>query len=78
MKFRVTFKDPDTLHDAIRDAVVSEVAKLELDDDEREAVIDKRCEKVGDAVSKWFKWSEYVTIECDTDAGTATVIPHGG
>lgn len=28
--------------------------------------------------AKWVKYGEYVTIEFDTDAGTATVVPAGG
>jgi hypothetical protein len=73
MIFRVTMKDPDTLHDAIQDAV----AKLPmngLDDDEAELVREKRAEKVGELCGKWFEWGEYLTVEIDTTSGTCRVI----
>jgi len=76
MKFRVTMKDPDTLHDAIREAVEREVAAMpDLDDDEREAIIEKRNEKVSDKCDRWFKYSEYLTVEIDTEAMTCVVVP---
>lgn len=76
MKFRVTMKDPDTLHDAINDAVRAEVAKLELTDaDEVEAVAENRREKVGKLCDKWFEYGEYLTVEVDTDAQTCVVVP---
>lgn len=75
MKFRVTFKDPDTLGDAIREAVTGEVAAMQLaNTEERDALIDIRVRRVGEQVGKWFHYGEYVTVELDTDAGTATVI----
>jgi hypothetical protein len=76
MKFKVTMKDPDTLHDAITDAVKEELEKIGgLDDDDRDALTDKRHEAVAKITSKWFRYSEYVTIEIDTDAQTAVVCP---
>lgn len=75
MKFTVLMKDPDTLHDAIRDAVRAEVAKLGLDDvEERMAVEERRHEKVGEVCSRWFKYGEYLAVEIDTEAGTCTVL----
>ena len=75
MKFTVTFKDPDTLGDAIRDAVIKDVATMGLlSTDEADAVTDLRIEKVGAACERWFTYGEYVSIEVDTDAGTAIVL----
>jgi hypothetical protein len=78
MIFRVTMKDPDTLHDAIRDAV----AKLPmegLDDEEAELVREKRAEKVGELCSrKWFEYGEYLTVEIDTEAKICVVVPKKG
>lgn len=75
MKFTVTFKDPDTLDDSIRDAVCAEVAKMGLDEDEAGIVIGLRRERASAACSRWFEYGEYVRIEVDTDAGTAIVVP---
>jgi uncharacterized protein YggE len=75
MKFTVTMKDPDTLHDAIDEAVTEDVAKMEgLDEDERQAVIDARKEKVQELCNKWFEYGEYLRVEIDTEAKTCTVL----
>lgn len=74
MKFTVSMKDPDTLHDCIRDAVKAEVAKLGLSDDEAEALEEVRHEKVSDVCSRWFQYGEYLRVEIDTEAGTCTVL----
>lgn len=76
MKFTVTMKDPDTLHDSIREVVAEEVnAMANLDAEEKEGVIDNRVENTLALCKTWFEYSEYVSIEIDTDAKTATVLP---
>lgn len=75
MKFRVTMKDPDTLIDAVNDAVAESIKGLGLDDGERAAVAEKRAEKTLNLCGKWFGYSEYLTVEIDTDAMTCVVIP---
>lgn len=77
MKFRMTMKDPNTLVDAISDAV-KELPLSDLPEDEREMVRDERADKVrGFCVEKWFRWGEYVTLEIDTDAQTCVVVENG-
>ena len=77
MKFRVQFKDPDTLGDAIDDAARKSAETIEgLDSDEREAVEGKRREALSKLCGTWFEHGEYVMIEIDTDAKTATVVPY--
>lgn len=74
MKIQITFKDPDVVYEAVRDAVTKEVNAIEsLDADEKESLIETRTEKVNDKLDKWIKYGEYVTIEFDTEADTATV-----
>ena len=77
MKFRVTMKDPDTLHDAISEAVAVELAQMspQIDEEEQELLAESRREKVGKICEKWFKWSEYITVEIDTEAKTCVVVP---
>lgn len=74
MKFTVQMKNPDTLHDAIREAVEIEVKALKLSEDESELVIKQRCKKVSDICSKWFRYGEYLEVEIDTEAKTCTVL----
>lgn len=78
MRFKITFKDPDTLHDCIRDELENMEKPSNLTDDEFEAVLDVRKKEMEEAAAKWFKWSEYVTVEIDTEAGTAKVVPKDG
>lgn len=76
MKFTVSMKDPDTLGDAIDEAVKYDVLEVEgLADEEREVVEEERGRKVRELCNKWFKYSEYLTVEIDTEAGTCTVLP---
>ena len=76
MKFTVSMKDPDTLDDAIADAVKSAVNEMpDLDDEEREAVQEKRQGTIRELASKWFEYGEYLRVEIDTVAKTCTVLP---
>ena len=75
MKFTVNIKDPDVFADAIQEAVTAEVAALGLAEDEAEGVIERRTEKVGAALERWVEYGEYIRVEFDTEAGTATVVP---
>jgi hypothetical protein len=76
MIFRVTMKDPDTLHDAVVDAV-RDIPLNDLDAEEAEFVREKRAEKIEDLCGRWFEYGEYLTVEIDTKAGTAIVIERG-
>ena len=76
MKFIVQMKDPDTLHDAIQEAVKEAVETIPgLSEDEREAVQEQRQEAVQELCSKWFEYGEYLRVEIDTEAGTCVVVP---
>lgn len=74
MKFRVTFKDPDVLHEAIEEAVEDTIDAAGLDEDEAEAIRDLRIKKVRDQVGKWFEYGEYLEVEIDTEKDTCTVV----
>lgn len=74
-KIKVTLKDPDVLYDAVEEQVESELQGMP--DDEAEAVHDLRVEKYQEIASTWFEYGEYLTIEIDTDAKTARVVPVG-
>jgi len=72
MKFQVMMKDPDTLYEAIEDAI-KELHIEGLDADELEAVKERRKKSVGEMCRQWFKFGEYLTVEIDTDAETCIV-----
>lgn len=75
MKIRITFKDPDGVEDAFNEVVDAALLPLGLDDEEAKIVGTKRMEELREFASKWLLDSEYITIEFDTEAGTATVVP---
>ena len=76
MKFRIQLKDPDGFHDGFDDAATESLAAIDgLSDSEKEAVKDERQSLLQSFAEKWVEYGEYITIEFDTDAGTATVFP---
>lgn len=58
MIIEVTMKTPDAL----------EMAVQGIDDEEQQQ------DEAREALSKWFRWGEYVDLRFDTEAGTAEVI----
>ena len=80
-KFRVTLKDPDGVFESVRDHALQLAAKVKAN----AAVVELRegdwatsiKEDIDDDISRWVRHGEYVTIEFDTDAGTATVVEVG-
>ncbi len=75
MKFKVTFKDPDTLNDAISNAIRNTLEPQEgFDEEEVEMVVEDRKKDIEKSVEAWVKYGEYITIEFDTELNTAIVI----
>jgi len=74
VKIKVTMKDPDTMYDAVQDAVKAEVQAMGLPEDEAESLIALRTAKEHTKMDKWFEYGEYLTVEFDTEAMTAAVI----
>lgn len=76
MKFKVTFKDPDGPQNCILEALNDFRSTLPdlMSQNEKEATCDIRYEALREALREWCEWSEYVTIEIDTEEGTATVV----
>jgi hypothetical protein len=76
MKLRIQLKDPDGFSDGVSEAVEQSIATSGItDDDEKEALTEARAEKVNKAIGRWVEYGEYVTIEFDIEAMTATVVP---
>lgn len=76
MKFTVSMKDPDTLSDAIEEAVKNDVDAMGFSDsNEADALKELRVEKVYNLCRQWFRYGEYLAVEIDTEAGTCTVLP---
>lgn len=75
MKVKVFIKDTDVLQDAVSEAVDEELKNSGLAEDEQEAVRELRIEKALDVANTWWEYGEYITVEFDTEARTARVVP---
>ena len=60
MQFRVSFKTPDAITDALSHL--------------QESTDDENYEQALEFARKFVKYDEYLTVEFDTDAGTCTVV----
>lgn len=75
MKIRVSLKDPDVMQDAVDDAVKLLPKPEGISEGEWESLRDGRADAANSAIShRWMKYGEYLVVEFDLDAGTATVI----
>ena len=81
MKFRLLFKTPDVLDGAFREHMDTHCEEHEEHDMRCDACCeleDKACQAISqikDMAEKFVEYGEYVTIEFDTSAQTATVVP---
>ena len=76
MKFKVTFKCPDVYREATLEqaAFMANLTGLPTNSDEYQMAIDGEVRKADKLAEKFVRWGEYVTVEFDTDAMTATVV----
>lgn len=73
MRFTVSMKDPDTLDDAISDAVIRSTEGMDITPAERKAIQEVRREEVREVCARWFEYGEYLRVEVDTEAKTCVV-----
>ena len=73
MKFTIQMKDPDGPFDCLNSAVEESLFDI-TGEGEKEAIRDVRFQNLKRATDKWFRYGEYLTVEFDTDKGTATVL----
>jgi hypothetical protein len=75
MKFKITMKDPDGVYDSVTEAAKQSAAEAKgIDETEREELQESRRETIDQDIRQWFKYGEYLTVEIDTEAKTATVL----
>lgn len=74
MKIKVCLKDPDGFSEAVQDACSSSLKEVPLTDKERDVLLDTRVEETWEKLEKWVDCQEYITLEFDTDNGTAVVL----
>lgn len=76
MKFKITLKDSYGVQASLRDASEQWADKVTgLETEEHDDIVRAiRRAKLEQIIGKWFKYSEYVTLEIDTAAGTCVVV----
>lgn len=70
MKFTVTMKTPDALDYALEDLEEQLSDHELLDEDDRR----DKLEEAREFAKEYMEWSEYIRVEFDTEAKTATVL----
>lgn len=74
MTFKIQMKDPDGVYESVRDAAQSSLGEAKgLTETELEKLCESRRDELDTLIRKWFQYGEYVTVEIDTEAMTATV-----
>ena len=76
MKIRICMKNPDSISDALFDAALASVAELkDISAVEKDLLVEDRREQLAEAITPWVGYQEYITVEIDTVAKTAVVLP---
>ena len=73
MIFQITFKDPDGVYESLQDEARQSLPEG-LSVNERKVLCETRREEMDEFAGKWIWASEYVTLEFDTEKGTAVVV----
>ena len=73
MKFKVTLKDPDGFYESIDEAIEDSLPGM-LTERETKALKEARREEYEERMRKWVEHGEYIEIEFDLEAMTATVV----
>ena len=75
MKIQIYLKDPDTLNDAIDEAVEKNTVDTGYGELVEGSIKEELKQEYKDLASTWFEYGEYVMLEIDTDAKTCVVLP---
>jgi hypothetical protein len=74
VKFTITFKDPDGVWESIQQAARDILAAEGTPEHRHETLKESVRDEIMMNVTEWITYGEYVTIEFDTEAKTATVV----
>jgi hypothetical protein len=72
MKITILFKDPDGVHQCIRDEIADSLP-TGLSAEEQDALIEIRRDAALGKLKRWIEYDENLEVEFDLDAGTAKV-----
>ena len=76
MKFTITMKDPDGVWESVDEAARESIGRMlpNLEEEERKPILEQRKDILNNQIRKWFEYGEYLRVEIDTEANTATVL----
>lgn len=74
MKIQINLKDPNGFYESVFDAVSDELIDLNLTSEEKKNIRETRMEEIRTFLRKWVSGGEYVSLEFDTETGTAKVL----
>lgn len=78
MKIRMLMKDPDTMPDAVDDAFKAIEKPEGVSAEEWADIREERAQLAKSFISDhWMEFGEYLAVEFDTEAKTATILPRG-
>lgn len=78
MKVICKFKDPDTMQDACRDAAKALPKPDGVSNAEWQEIQEERADAAAELIAeRWMEYGEYLDVEFDTEALTATILPRG-
>lgn len=80
MKIAVTLKDPDTMHDAVDEAMKRQPCPDGLKPDEWASICEARADRIKSSITHaWMEYGEYLCVEFEIDdngkAVAAVVLP---
>ena len=76
MKFKIAFKDPNFLSVSLVESAKHNLREknLAVPTEEYEILMEDELNRLNAFTKKWIRWGEYLTVEFDDEAGTATVV----
>lgn len=74
MIIKVYLKDPDGFYDSIQESVSNSLQSLDLEQNEKDALLEIRFENIKEKLSKWIEYNECVKLEFDLEKMTAKVL----
>lgn len=80
MKIKILLKSPDAIYESVREAVIQDLRKddeFPASEPSMDEIEDRIDEVFRGALSKWVVFREYITVEIDTETGTARVCEQG-
>lgn len=78
MVIKILLKSPDAVYEAVREAAFADLKKDDPDLAPSMGQVTARVDELfAGPLAKWIQYREYITVEIDTEKGTAIVCEQG-